>query len=153
MFTTNAAAGAAHRLQRQLPREHRRAQIEVERRAPLRRRRGGEVRRSEPAAGVVDEHAQAVRFRDERLDVGRHQHVGAPEPRPVRPDPRDGLLAPTLVDVRHDDARALGGQPLGDRAAGADRGAGDDRLRAREVHAPKYGVATRCGPAPSCRYR
>jgi hypothetical protein len=86
------------------------------------------------AAGVVDEHAQARGAVDQRVDVGRREHVGADEPCLLAADSGDGLRAPALVDVGDDDVRALRREALGDRPAGAHRRAGDDRCGAGEVH-------------------
>ena len=122
-----SAARGRHRLERELRREHRAAEVEVERGAPLGRAGVGEVRRDVAAAArVVDEDVEAAEVAhgegDEVGEVARGAHVGVDALGPatrVR-DPGDGPARARVVDVGDRHHRALGREPLGDRPARAD---------------------------------
>ena len=94
--------------------------------------------------GVVDEDVDAARrasyLGEQRLDRCRIGNV-ALRPRMRRSADRCGRrLGALRVDVADDDARAIGGQPRGDRLADALRRAGDERRLSRKptshFHAP-----------------
>ena len=120
-----APAAPAHRREHQLRGEHRRAQVQVQRGAPLQRRGVNGVRRRSPPAGVVDQDVDpAVALLgegDHVLDVAVDAHVGADVARgsATLGDRRHRRLARDVRDVGDHDRHALVGQPHHDRPAGA----------------------------------
>ena len=120
------ASTPVHRPEREVDAEHRRAQIEIERAAPVLERSVGK-HRVVVAAGVVDEDADVG---NKCLDIRVDRDVGG--------DERSARLlgrAPSglLVDIRDDDVRTCMGKADGDGAPDAGAAYRDDRVLAGDL--------------------